>query len=136
MERRLTEEAEIDVDSKKVRQPEGGVDKLGGEMRGGGVRRVDGKGAERKRERGRHPAFLNRMKGRERESVWHRSDRRTRGSAWARHTVEGEGRRGGLGAAMGGLGWPATAPGRQARAVPSRANRGARGLIGGPRPQC
>jgi hypothetical protein len=67
MERRLTEEAEIDVDSKKVRQPEGGVDKLGGEMRGGGVRRVDGKGAERKRERGRHPAFLNRMKGRERE---------------------------------------------------------------------
>jgi hypothetical protein len=96
MERRLTEEAEIDVDSKKVRRLEGGADKLGGEMRGGGVRRVDGKGAERKRERGQQPSFLNRM--RERERAWRCGDRRMRGggSAWARHTEEGERRRGGL----------------------------------------
>jgi hypothetical protein len=70
-----------------VRRPEGGVDKLGGEMRGGGMRGA-WKGSGEKREWGRHPAFLTE---RVRESVWHRGDKRRRGIGAG--TPRGGGRR-------------------------------------------
>jgi hypothetical protein len=64
----------------------------------------------------------------EREGVVPWRQEKEGGSVQAHHVNEGEGRRGGPGAAVGGSGWPATAPGHRARAAPCRANRGAWGV--------
>jgi hypothetical protein len=75
--------------------------------RGGGGARARTKG-----ERGGGRRLLNqrRERERERERVWHRGERRRRGSARVRHVEEGEGRRGGPAVMTGGSGQPATTP--------------------------